>query len=183
MAHFGVLKVLEEAGLSFDVMSGTSVGAMAGILYASGMAPEHAVESFQRDLMPSRVFRFLPKWPNWYLVSQYRRHAWDAMLRKYLHDWRLEQLPIPFNSVTVDLVQVRTVVRRKGDAVHAILESINLPIVSKPILRDGMVLIDGGVLKTPADVWPATSILSWAWIPEPRPPWFAGIGRTCRRAR
>jgi predicted acylesterase/phospholipase RssA/CRP-like cAMP-binding protein len=159
MAHFGVLKVLEEAGLSFDVMSGTSVGAMAGILYASGMAPEHAVEYFQRDLMPPRLFRFLPKWPNWYLVTQYRRHAWDAMLRRYLHDWRLEQLPIPFNSVTVDLVQVRTVVRRRGDAVHAILESINLPIVSKPILRDGMVLIDGGVLNNlPADVLAESSV-------------------------
>ena len=153
MAHFGVLKVLEEAGLSFDVMSGTSAGAMAGILYASGMAPEDAVEYFQRDLMPSRVFRCLPKWPNWYLLSQYRRRAWDAMLRKHLHDWRLEQLLIPFHAVTVDLVQVRTVVRRRGDAVHAILESINLPIVSRPILRDGMVLIDGGVLNNlPADV-------------------------------
>ena len=39
MAHFGVLHALEEAGLSFDVMSGTSAGAMAGILYASGMPP------------------------------------------------------------------------------------------------------------------------------------------------
>ena len=58
-----------------------------------------------------------------------------------------------FNAVTVDLVQVRTVVRRQGDAVHAILESINLPIVSKPILRDGMALVDGGVLNNlPADV-------------------------------
>lgn len=153
MAHFGVLRALEEAGLSFDVMSGTSAGAMAGILYASGMAPEQAVECFQRDLTPSRLFRYLPKWPNWYLVSQYRRRAWDGMLRKYLHDWRLEQLLIPCHSVTVDLVQVRPVVRQQGDAVHAILESINLPIVSKPILRDGMVLIDGGVLNNlPADV-------------------------------
>jgi predicted acylesterase/phospholipase RssA len=75
------------------------------------------------------------------------------MLRKYLHDWQLEQLSIPFNAVTVDLVQARTVVRRQGDAVHAILESINLPIVSKPILRDGMALVDGGVLNNlPADV-------------------------------
>ena len=58
-----------------------------------------------------------------------------------------------FNAVTVDLVQVRTVVRRQGDAVHAILESINLPVVSKPILRDGMALVDGGVLNNlPADV-------------------------------
>ena len=95
----------------------------------------------------------MPKWPNWYLVSQYRLNAWDGMLRKYLHDWRLEQLSIPFHAITVDLVQVGTVVRRQGDAVHAILESINLPIVSRPILRDGMALVDGGVLNNlPADV-------------------------------
>ena len=153
MAHFGVLHALEEAGLSFDIMSGTSAGAMAGILYASGMAPGEAVKHFQHDLTPMRLIRYLPKWPNWYLVSQYRRRAWDGMLRKYLHDWRLEQLSIPFNAVTVDLVQVSTVVRRQGDAVHAILESINLPIVSRPILRDGMALVDGGVLNNlPADV-------------------------------
>jgi NTE family protein len=153
MAHFGVLQALDQAGLSFDTMSGTSAGAMAGVLYASGMPPEEAIEHFQHDLTPSRLFRYLPKWPNWYLVSQYRRHAWDRMLRKYLHDWRLEQLSIPFHAVTVDLVQVRTVVRRQGDAVHAILESINLPVVSQPILRDGMCLVDGGVLNNlPADV-------------------------------
>jgi NTE family protein len=153
MAHFGVLQALDEAGLSFDTMSGTSAGAMAGILYASGMPPAKAIEHFQHDLTPSRLFRYLPKWPNWYLVSQYRRRAWDGKLRKYLQDWRLEQLAIPFNAVTVDLVQVRTVVRRDGDAVHAILESINLPIVSRPILRDGMALVDGGVLNNlPADV-------------------------------
>ena len=153
MAHFGVLRALEAAGLTFDVMSGTSAGAMAGILYASGMSPEDAVTNFERDLKPSQLFRYLPKWPNLYLVSQYRRRKWDGMLRRYLHDWQLEQLPIPFNAVTVDLVQVNTLVRRQGDAVHAILESINLPIVSQPILRDGMALVDGGVLNNlPADV-------------------------------
>jgi predicted acylesterase/phospholipase RssA len=153
MAHFGVLQTLEEAGISFDVMSGTSAGAMAGILYASGMSPQDAIRNFERELTPTKLFRCLPKWPNWYLVSQYRRHAWEGMLRKYLYDWQLEQLSIPFHAVTVDLVQARTVVRQQGDAVHAILESINLPIVSRPILRDGMALVDGGVLNNlPADV-------------------------------
>jgi predicted acylesterase/phospholipase RssA/CRP-like cAMP-binding protein len=153
MAHWGVLRALEQAGLSFDVMSGTSAGAMVGILYSAGMSPEEGVENFLRDLRPSRQFRSLPKWPNWYLVAQYRRRAWDRLLRQYLHDWRLEQLPIPFYAVTVDLVQVGTVMRSRGDAVQAILESINLPIVSKPILSDGMALVDGGVLNNlPADV-------------------------------
>lgn len=153
MAHLGVLRVLEEAGLSFDMMSGTSAGAMAGLMYAAGMPPQLAVESFQQDLTPSRLFRSLPKWPNWYLLTQFRRRAWENMLRCYLDDWRLEQLPIPFHAVTVDLIQVRPVVRSEGDAVHAILESINLPMISRPILRDGMALVDGGILNNlPADV-------------------------------
>jgi predicted acylesterase/phospholipase RssA/CRP-like cAMP-binding protein len=153
MAHLGVLRVLEQAGLSFDVMSGTSAGAMVGILYSSGMPPEQAMENFIRDLKPSRLVRLLPNWPNWYLVAQYRRRAWDGMLRRYLHDWRLEQLLIPFHAVTVDLVQIESVVRSQGDAVHAIVESINLPVVSKPILSDGMALVDGGILNNlPADV-------------------------------
>jgi predicted acylesterase/phospholipase RssA len=86
-------------------------------------------------------------------VAQYRRRAWDGLLRQYLHNWRLEQLLIPFHAITVDLVQVGSVVRSQGDAVQAILESINLPIISKPILSDGMALVDGGVLNNlPADV-------------------------------
>ena len=112
MAHLGVLRALEQAGLSFDVMSGTSAGAMVGILYSSGMSPEQAIENFLRDLKPSRLIRSLPKWPNWYLVAQYRRRAWDGLLRQYLHDWRLEQLLIPFHAITVDLVQVGSVVRQ-----------------------------------------------------------------------
>ena len=153
MAHFGVLRVLEQAGLSFDVMSGTSVGAMVGILNSSGMSPEAGVECFLRDLKPPRLMRYLPNWPNWYLVAQYRRRAWDGLLRQYLHNWRLEQLLIPFHAITVDLVQVGSVVRSQGDAVQAILESINLPIISKPIMSDGMALVDGGVLNNlPADV-------------------------------
>lgn len=170
MAHLGVLRVLEAAGFSFDAMSGTSAGALVGIPYAAGIAPELAIESFQRDLTPSRLFQILPKWPNWYLVSQFRRRAWDGMLRRYLNDWRLEQLPLPFSAVAVDLVQARTVVRRQGDAVDALLESINLPVVARPILRDGMALVDGGVLNNlPADV-----------LAESGVDFVVGVDVTCR---
>lgn len=75
------------------------------------------------------------------------------MLRKYLSDRRLEQLPIPMHTVTVDLVSGNSVVRDEGDAVHAIVESINLPVLSAPICRDGNVLVDGGLVNNiPADV-------------------------------
>src|SRR5262249_20432524 len=102
---------------------------------------------------PPRLFRHIPQGNMWYLLSQYRRRSWDAMLRKYLHDWRLEQLPIPFAAVTVDLITAHDVVRDSGDAVDAILESLNFPLIARPILRDGMALVDGGVLNNlPADV-------------------------------
>lgn len=75
------------------------------------------------------------------------------MLRRYLKDTLLEQLPIPMRSITVDLVSGKTVVREEGDAVQAILESINLPVLNVPINRDGQALVDGGLVdNVPADV-------------------------------
>jgi predicted acylesterase/phospholipase RssA len=75
------------------------------------------------------------------------------MLRSHLSNWTLEQLIIPFTSVTADLVTVEQVHRSRGDAANAILESINLPGVSQPICRDGLALVDGGILNNvPADV-------------------------------
>lgn len=90
---------------------------------------------------------------NWYLLYKYRRGHFDRMLRNYLAQWRLEQLPIPVQSITVDLIAGRPVRRNRGDAVDAILESINLPVFSKPIYRDGQALVDGGLVdNVPADV-------------------------------
>ena len=83
----------------------------------------------------------------------FRFGMWDRMLRPYFHDWTLEQLLMPCSAVAVDLVTGRQVVRDKGDAVDALLESINLPVISRSICRDGMALVDGGVLNNlPADV-------------------------------
>jgi predicted acylesterase/phospholipase RssA len=74
------------------------------------------------------------------------------MLRKYLGDVRIEQLTVPMHTVTVDLIGGESVVRSAGDAVHGILESINLPVLSKPIYRPGQALVDGGLIKNiPAD--------------------------------
>jgi predicted acylesterase/phospholipase RssA len=153
MSHLGVLKALEQSGIVVDMIAGTSAGAMTGILYSSGMDPDYNADVFATDLRPSWIFRHLPRGNHWYLLYKYRRGQFDPMLRKYLHDWRLEQLAVPCLSVTVDLVGGKTVVRERGDAVHAILESINLPVLSVPIIRNGQALIDGGLVNNiPADV-------------------------------
>ena len=153
MAHLGVLKVLESHGIFVDMMSGTSAGALTGVQYAAGYDPDFCVDSFETDLKPNWFFRILPKGDAWYLVTKYRTRAWDRMLRSYLHQWNLEQLPIPFKGVSVDLIRGSQVIYHSGDAVRTIVESINLPGVSAPICRDGMALIDGGTLNVlPADV-------------------------------
>jgi NTE family protein len=153
MSHLGVLKALEQNGIVVDMIAGTSAGAMTGVLYGSGLDGDYLAKQFANDLRPSWLFRHLPRGNQWYLLYQYRRGHFDPMLRKYLHDWRLEQLAVPCLSITVDLVGGTSVVRECGDAVHAVLESINLPVLSVPIVREGQALIDGGLVNNiPADV-------------------------------
>ncbi len=147
MAHLGVLNVLEENGVCVDMIAGTSAGAMTGILYASGMKPEYSVECFVKDLKPAWLFRMMRNGGAWDLLYKYRRGKFDPLLRKYLQDSRLEQLPIPVHSVTVDLISGTPIVREEGDSVHAILESINVPVLSIPINRDGRALVDGGIVN------------------------------------
>jgi predicted acylesterase/phospholipase RssA/CRP-like cAMP-binding protein len=153
MSHLGVLKALEQSGIVVDMLAGTSAGAMTGVVYAAGLDCDYSASQFASDLRPSWIFRRLPRGNHLYLLYKYRRGHFDPMLRKYLHNWRLEQLSLPCLSVTVDLVSGNSVVRERGDAVHAILESINLPVLSVPIIREGQALIDGGLVNNiPADV-------------------------------
>jgi NTE family protein len=126
---------------------------MTGIFYASGMDPAYNAARFADDLRPSWIFRHLKNGGHWYLMYKYRRGQFDPMLRQYLHDYQLEQLSLPCLAVTVDLVGGNYVVRERGDAVHAILESINLPVLSAPICRNGQALVDGGLVNNiPANV-------------------------------
>ena len=153
MAHLGVLSVLDEEGIPIDFLSGTSAGALTGIPYAAGYDSTWLIETFSQDLKPSKRYKFLPYGDAWYMIGKFRGGGWGEMLRTHLFDWTLEQLSIPFTSVTADLVAAEQVHRASGDAAHAILESINLPGVSPPICQNGRVLVDGGILNNvPADV-------------------------------
>jgi predicted acylesterase/phospholipase RssA len=147
MAHLGVLKSLEQHGIYVDMLAGTSAGAMVGTLYASGMDPEYATRSFKKDLLPPWFFRRLPGGGYWYLLYKYRWNRFDPMLRKYLDHLRTEQLVIPVTTITVDLVDGIPLARDTGDATHNILESINLPPLSLPIVRFEQAVVDGGLLN------------------------------------
>ena len=153
MAHLGVLQVFEELDLPLDRLSGTSAGALIGIPYAAGYSATWLTQAFETDLKPNKYYDMLPYGDTWYMLGKYRQGGWDEMLRKYLENWTLEQLTLPVTSVAADLVSATEVRRCRGDATLSLLESINLPVMSRPICRDGMVLVDGGVLNVvPANV-------------------------------
>ncbi|MGE0605653.1 MAG: patatin-like phospholipase family protein [Pirellulales bacterium] len=153
LAHLGVLKGLEQAGIGFDLLAGTSSGALMGLSYVAGWRPDEATADFAKQLTPPRWLRAMPGGLHWYLWWMFRTGGWDRKLRPYLGDTTLEQLQLPLSTVAVDLVSGRLVVRDTGDAINCVLESINLPPISRPIMRDGMALIDGGLLNNlPADV-------------------------------
>jgi predicted acylesterase/phospholipase RssA/CRP-like cAMP-binding protein len=147
MAHLGVLKSLEQHGIYVDMLAGTSAGAMVGTIYASGMDPEYTTQCFKSDLLPPWFFRRLPGGGYWYLLYKYRRHRFEPMLRKYLDHLRMEQLLIPVTTIAVDLVDGVPLVRDTGDATHNVLESINLPPLSLPIVQLEQAVVDGGLLN------------------------------------
>ena len=153
MAHLGVLKALEQHGIYIDMLAGTSAGAMVGIIYAAGLDPDYIARSFKTELRPSWFFRQLPGGGYWYLLYKYRWGLFDSMLRKYLGPTRMEQLILPTFTVSVDLVQAEAVVREANDATVGVMESINLPPLSLPIIESGQALVDGGLLNNvPANV-------------------------------
>jgi NTE family protein len=152
-AHVGVLRALERAGIFPDLISGTSVGAIVGACYSWGYSPDAILEVFQEELAFGRVLRRVPGAGLLKAWSLYRFGGWQRMLRRYLADAALEQLPIPVYPVSVDLISGACVVRDRGDVVEALLESSNFPGIARPILRDGAALVDGAVLNNlPGDV-------------------------------
>ena len=152
MSHLGVLRAFDEHGIIVDAIAGTSVGAMMAVPYCAGYSPEETVKRFTNSLTPGGIYKRIPRGDLWYMLVKYRSRAWEGMLREHCFDWQLEQLLIPLATVAADLVTGTEYVRKSGDAVMGILESINLGGISKPICRDGMVLVDGGYLNNvPAD--------------------------------
>ncbi len=153
MAHLGVLKALERHGIFIDMLAGTSAGAMVGTIYAAGFDSDYIAQRFKTELQPSWFFRQLPGAGYWYLLYKYRWRQFDSMLRKYLGESRMEQLILPTFTVSVDLVQGESVVREANDATVGVMESINLPPLSLPIIESGQALVDGGLLNNvPANV-------------------------------
>lgn len=146
-AHIGVLKVLDEAGIKIDCLAGTSMGALVGAFYCSGMKIK-VMERIARagggtgwvDFAFSRMGLIKGDKVEQIVYLLTRRATFDAMA-------------IPFAVVAADLYSGEKVVFREGLVCRAVRASISIPGYFVPLELNEMMLVDGGVVdRIPVDV-------------------------------
>jgi len=143
-AHIGVLRALEEAELKPDFISGTSMGSVIGGAYASGMSLEE-IEETAAEMSQSNTF-----WK--YADVNTHQGLFQGQRILDLFDSKIKsktfaELNIPLTLVAVDINNGEEVHFQTGSVVEAIRASISVPGILAPVERDGMCLVDGGLLN------------------------------------
>lgn len=151
-AHIGILKILEEAGIQIDCVSGTSMGGIIAAAFATGISltkiEEHAIRLSSikeiiklADLTPPRRGILEGK-----RVHEYLREIFDEEIT-------FEDLPIPLALNAVDLLTGEEIVLKNGALLPAILATICVPGLFTPVEMGDFQLVDGGVLNNVPTSW------------------------------
>lgn len=172
-AHIGVLKVLEQAGIKIDYIGGTSMGAVVGGLYASGYNAAQidsivTVTNFDNlliDYVPRSSKSFYEKRndelyalvlpfnkfkigvPQSLSKGMFNYNLFNQLTLHVRHIRDFNQLPIPFLCMATDIEVGEQVVLDKGVLAQALFASSALPSVFSPVILDGKLLVDGGVIN------------------------------------
>jgi NTE family protein len=143
LAHIGVLRWLAEHDYEVVNISGSSVGALVGGIYAAGK-----LDDFEKWVCAIRVGDILKLLDlSFSRDGMVRGEKIIETLRDLLGDCRIEELDIPFTAVATDLKREREVWLNKGSLFDAIRASISLPFFFKPAYIDDVMLLDGGILN------------------------------------
>src|SRR2546430_2224305 len=180
-AHIGVLKILEQMRVPIDAIAGTSMGAVVGGLYASGLSARD-IEKIMTSINWQDAFRdrppredltlrrkqedesFLVKFPLGVRAGHIllpkglvQGQGLTQMLRRLtlpvarMSDF--DRLPTPFRAVATDLESGDAVVMGSGDLTSAMRASLSAPGVFAPVEREGRLLVDGGIADNiPVDI-------------------------------
>ena len=141
VAHIGFLQAMEEEGIVPDYISGCSMGSVVGMAYSAGMSPKEMRDAAFSLKMIDLID--LTNKPGG--LSDTRKIR--KLLTKYVGEIEFKDLKIPFRCIAVDLHSQEIVEMSEGDVIGAVIASSSIPGVFKPTERDGMRLIDGGVLE------------------------------------
>ena len=180
-AHIGVLRVLDEMRIPIDCVAGTSMGALVGAAFATGMRPEEIEREVlaidwartvggqgRRDRMPIKrklatMTYTLPlevgmnksgiRMPGGLIVTQEIEQFIRTLVAPFRYTSDFDDLPIPFRAVATDMVAGEVVILDSGDLSEAMRASMALPGVFAPVVFEGQVLSDGGMMRNlPVDV-------------------------------
>ena len=141
LAHIGAIEELESRGYHITSIAGCSMGALIAGVYATGKldAFREWMKSVDRKKMLELTdFSFS-------LTHLVKGNRIIEAIMDFVPDILIEELPIPYSAVATDWKSGQEVVFRSGSLFAAIRASISLPLFYKPVERDGMILIDGGV--------------------------------------
>ncbi|BCO29931.1 phosphoesterase [Thiohalobacter sp. COW1] len=143
LAHIGVLRAIEEAGIEVDCIAGTSIGAVIGAIYSAGKLEGLTERFLQFDW--KRIISLLdPVFPRSGLIDGQKI---DDFVRAHVQAQRIEDLPIPFRAVATCIMSGEEVVVGAGDLIEAVRASISVPGIFTPVRSNGRILVDGGLVN------------------------------------
>ncbi|MBX6395762.1 MAG: patatin-like phospholipase family protein [Alicyclobacillaceae bacterium] len=152
LAHVGVFKVFKYYDIPVHFIAGTSMGGAIGGLVAAGIDIEE-IEDFILSYPWYRLVDLGVGKGGIMAGNRLRSALMELLKQKGLEDAKIEDLPVPFRAVSVDLVKGRTYIWERGRLISAIRATTSIPGIFAPVPHQGMVLVDGGVLNNlPADV-------------------------------
>jgi len=146
LAHLGVLKGLEKHGIPVAGIIGTSMGGAIGGLYAAGIS----ADDIERMLLGTPKYRFIDLGlrQRGLLAGKGIPQAVNRLLEQHNKaDLPIEQFPIRFKAIAVDLMEGKQVILDRGDLGTALRATTAFPGVFAPLMIDGRMLVDGGVLN------------------------------------
>ena len=152
-AHIGAIQVLEERGFEIVAIAGSSMGALVGGLHAADKLGEYT--AWVLGLSQLDVVRLLDV--SLSAPGAIRAAKVVARVSDLLDGALIEDLPIPYTAVATDLAARREVWFQQGPVDVAIRASIAIPGVITPVMLNGRLLADGGILN-PVPIAPTASV-------------------------
>lgn len=146
-AHVGVMMELKRLGIKPDLVTGTSIGGLVAAMVASGISTDDMAAFFE-EISLTHLYSLPTSIPALSHNSKLQR-----IIRQTLQAETFADLELPLAVVTVDLISRKEMILDEGDLLSAVLATMSIPVLLPPIERDGLILIDGGILNNvPFDV-------------------------------
>jgi NTE family protein len=139
-AHLGVLKALEEIGITISEVSGTSAGAIAGAFYCYGYKPDEILSIVSATGFLKSVR------PAWSWSGLLSLDGFKEVMLKYMPENSFENLKIPLTVAATEIRLGKVTYFDSGELISRVIASSSIPALFDPMNLDGHVFVDGGII-------------------------------------